>query len=267
MHVQIDELVEIVKIVSTLITLVVLSIQDWRTRELDGRIVYSYLMLSILMFFTSTMISHLPLETLLFYTFFSVVTTSGLFILLYITGLAGDGDVYVATSLGLMFPYITSYKFTLQRIGLLPPCMVVVFYASAFALVLMIANSTWVLIRYRDAVSRIPLKYKFIIPLIGRPVRIREYLRGKYKYYYPLQFFEVRNEGVLVYFKLFTSINSKEVSSLHNLINKGLLSMDDYIWITPGLPFILYLLIGFILMLVFADKPILFIISKIISLK
>ncbi|MEM4005181.1 MAG: prepilin peptidase, partial [Desulfurococcaceae archaeon] len=137
MHVQIDELVEIVKIVSTLITLVVLSIQDWRTRELDGRIVYSYLMLSILMFFTSTMISHLPLETLLFYTFFSVVTTSGLFILLYITGLAGDGDVYVATSLGLMFPYITSYKFTLQRIGLLPPCMVVVFYASAFALVLM----------------------------------------------------------------------------------------------------------------------------------
>lgn len=267
MLVQITELVEIVKIASTLITLTMLSIQDWKTRELDGRIVYTYFLISVILFFISTITTRMSLEMLLFYAGFSITATSGLFIILYSIGLVGDGDVYVATALGLMFPYTTIYHFTPQSIGILPPCMVIVFYASLSALTLMIVNALYILVKHRDIVSRIPAEYRFIVPFIGRPVKIHEYLQGKFKHYFPLQVFEVKDEKVLVNFKLFTSIKSEETLLLRDLINKGLLNTNDYIWVTPGLPFIFYLLIGFIMMLIVADKPILLIASKITSLK
>jgi len=257
-------LLDSVKILSTFITLLVLSIQDWRTRELDARIVYFYLILSILLFFASTIILDAPLYMRLFYAGISLFTTAGLFILLYKTGLIGDGDVYIATALGLMFPYSDTYKLTLQAYGLLPPSMVIIFYASVSALVIMLTNVLQVIMRYRGALERLPQGYRIIVPLLGRPVKIRDYLNGKFKHYYPLQSFELDGEKLTVKFRLVTGVDNAEINDLRNIVERGLLNPDDYIWITPGLPFILYLLIGFILVLLVGDKPLLTLISKVI---
>jgi Archaeal Peptidase A24 C-terminus Type II. len=128
----------------------------------------------------------------------------------------------------------------------------------------MLTNVLLVIMRYKGALEKLPRGYRIIVPLLGRPVKIRDYLNGKFKHYYPLQSFTIDGEKLTVKFRLVTGVNNAEIDDLRSIVERELLNPDDYIWITPGLPFILYLLIGFTLVLLVGDKPLLTLISRVI---
>jgi preflagellin peptidase FlaK len=257
--------VEALKTTVSLIVLLVLSIQDYRTRELDARIVYLYLAFSICISLASFLTVEIPTLLKLFYYIVSLSTTGGLFFILYKSGLIGDGDLYTTVSLGFLFPLPSTYQFTIYNppgSGILPPSIMIVLYGSISVIILMIVNATFVLVKYKFIVARTPLKYAVILPFLGKPVRVSDYVEGKYRHYYPLQYYRVVNGGVVVEYKLVTRVLGEDGKDVSSLLERGFVKPEDYIWVSPGIPFILYLLVGFIMLLILGDYPLIAILTR-----
>lgn len=259
------DLVDLVKVVSTLIALGVLSIQDLKTRELSALLVYAYLFTSIALFAISVIVSDMVLPLLIIYAAFSLMASAGLFTVLFKLGLVGDGDVYVSLALGLTFSYPSLYRFTLSPTGILPPSLVVILYAALTSMALMLVNAIVVFTKYRSLLSALSAKHKVFLPLISKPVKLRDYLSGKLRHYFPIQTFTVSSSGVVVEYKLLTRVDVDEVSKLKQLLDRGLLSPEIYIWVTPGIPFIFHLFLGVVALIVFGDKPLVHLLIKIFS--
>ena len=47
--------------------------------------------------------------------------------------------------------------------------------------------------------------------------------------------------------------DSATILAVLNLVRKGILSENSYIWVTPGIPLIIFILLGFILSIVLGD--------------
>jgi preflagellin peptidase FlaK len=257
--------IEALKITVSIIVLLVLSVQDYRTRELDARVVYMYLAFSICISLASFLTAEIPTLLKLFYYIVSLSTTGGLFFILYKSGLIGDGDLYTAVSLGFLFPLPSTYQFTIYNppsSGILPPSIILVLYGSISVIILTMVNAAFVLVKYRFILARTPLKYAVILPFLGKPVRVLDYVKGKYRHYYPLQYYRVVNGEVVVEYKLVTRVLGEDGKDVLSLLERGFVKPEDYIWVSPGIPFILYLLVGFILLLILGDYPLIAILTR-----
>jgi uncharacterized membrane protein len=244
-----------VKIVVTLVVLSILAVEDYKTRELDARLVYAFLGFSIAALVADLILCALPLWAKLFYVVFSIIPLGGLFGFLYKSGLSGDGDFYIALALGAAFASPEVYTVTLAKWGLIPPALAIVLYSSFVAIVFSLINALMVLAKYKGVLRTLPIKYRFIIPLLGRPIKISDYIGRSYAHYYLLQRFKVEENRLVVEWKLLTRLDNAG-DEVKRLVEEGVLDPSMYIWATPGLPFIVYFLAGFLLLLVLGDYPI-----------
>jgi len=258
------EFIEYVKLLVTFPILLVLSIQDYKSRELDARLVYIYLVVSIVMFVLTSVFSDLVLTLKLFYVFFSIGVVGIVFYTLYRLGLIGDGDVFVAVSLGLMYTYPTTYSATLASRGILPPPIMIILYSTLGAILLIIVNSIYVVLTSYKFVQDLPGVYRILLPLFGKPVKISDYIQGKYKHYIPLQSFELVGGNLVVKYRVLTGIDYDIRSTLKQLVEEKFIDPEGYIWVSPGLPFIVYFFAGFILFLILGDKPLLTLFFKVL---
>ena len=245
--------IDLFKIALSMIILSILGYQDWKTREISDKIVYFYLGCSTILFIASTIVllGNYPPILLLLYIGSSLLATMVLFGILYKFNLIGDGDVYVATSIGLLY----SYPFaTLIGIGLLPPALIIVIYATLIGLLNSVFNAIRVLVKNRKQFRELSLKHKLIVPFLAKPVKIRDYIENRYKHHFPIQVFNILNGRVESKFNILRGINEDTSSNIKDIVEKGLVNPDTYIWITPGIPYVFHLLLGLLLYILLGDK-------------
>lgn len=253
------------KLVISVVMLAILGVQDLKSRELNARFVHIYLFSSATAFIVSTFfVEDIPPIGRLIYSAFSLVTCGGLLALLYKIGLVGNGDVYVSTALGLMFPYPSAYKLTLASAGILPPSLVIMLYASLLGALFAAINAVIVTSRYRAVLSKVPGKIKLVLPFIARPIKLIEYVEGRARHYIPVQAFRVINGRVVSEYSLITNL-SRGPDELKALVSRGVLSPDTYVWLSPGLPFVFYLFIGLVAMAILGDKPVILLLLMLVT--
>lgn len=257
-------LISYMRLFVTIAVLSILSIQDVKNREISSTLVYSYLGFSIVVFIIHSITNDLSFDLKLFYSLVSFASTTGVFLALYFVGLVGDGDVYVSSALGICFTYPDAYTITIVGEGVFPPPLIIILYSTSVSLLLMISYLITNIFKNRDEIRRVPFKYRLILPLVAKAVKIGDYIEGKYKYFYPLEILRIDAENKLsTEFRLFVELREDYRMYLKDLVRKGLIHKDDRIWVTYGLPMILYMYIGFILFVLLGDRPLLILLLRI----
>ncbi len=195
------------------------------------------------------------------YILLSLLVGSGLFTVLYLFGLMGKADVFLITEVTLLFPFIEIYDITWLKAPVkihVPPVMIIVLYSALSSIAFMLFKTVFISIRYWGKLPRdLSLSMKIALVLIGRPMTIREYLNTQN--YYPLVLFEETKQGIIKKYRLTFDVEREDYvehqEKFKELITKGLVSPDEYIWVTYGIPFLVPLLAGFILFLILSDLP------------
>ncbi len=185
-----------------------------------------------------------------------------LMIILYFMDYFGGADIVILSELLVLYPFYGLYEYSIFKhacIIHLPVLIVLLLYATLSLLLIFVARGLYVLIRYYDLLPRkLSFLHRIALSFIGRPVRIRDYL--SMKHYYPLEVFEkTSGGGVKRRFRFSFSISEEyyeHQDRIRKLLEKGLVSADDYIWITYGIPFIVPVFIGFLLVLLLGDYPV-----------
>jgi len=260
-----ESLLVFIKVIISLLFLTVLGFEDLKTRELESKIVYLYLSISLILY-TLTLITSANIIEYLVYTALTLVVTPGVFYILYKYGLVGDGDVYVSLALGLSLHHFTVYNATLVGYGVMPPALVAILYASLTALLWSFTQGLFNILRYRSLLRQLPLKYRAIISFLAKPVKAGEFSENpKYKHYYPLQVFKYTEQGIREYYNLLR-LDDTTRQSVIELVKRGVIPRDHILWITPGLPYVFYMLIGVITLLLIGDKPLYYLLIKLLNI-
>jgi prepilin signal peptidase PulO-like enzyme (type II secretory pathway) len=262
--VELELALSLAEILSSLLFLLVLGLEDLKTRELNSRLVYSYLAIAVVFYVLTLTTSRSLIESLV-YTAFTLLVTPGVFLVLYKYKLTGDGDVYVSLALGLSIFHPLAYKATLVRCGVISPALVSVLYASLTATLYTVIQGIINMVIHREILDQVPAKYRAIVALAARPVRVSDYIENqRYKHYYPVQEFKLSKQGLVVEFHL-GGLNESSKQSLLELVEKGFVPRDQFIWVTQGIPYIFYMFIGLVLLVLIGDKPLYYILVKLIG--
>lgn len=265
MDIDLPWMVDFSKIAVSLVLLLIMGLQDLKTREISNIAVYAYLGSSFLLFVLTLFTNAPPPPLSIIYAILSLVITAGLFTLLYLYGLVGDGDVFVSFALGLMFAYPSVYNATIYSSGIMPPSIAVVFYSALVGILLIIANAIYVFVFHREVLKSIPKPYMLILPFIGKPIKVRDYLEGRVKHHFIVQDFHVKDNELNIEYKFFINVYEDVTKKIRDLLERGMLNPDSYVWVTPGLPFIFHFFIGVLVFVILGDKPIMLLLSLLVS--
>ncbi|MEM4732531.1 MAG: A24 family peptidase C-terminal domain-containing protein [Desulfurococcaceae archaeon] len=253
-----ETLLEAVKVLVSLVFLVVLGYYDMRSRLLPDVLVYTYAGVSTVVFtFTLFNIFRCYSPTVLaIYVLFSTALTTGLLYALYKMGHAGDGDVYVMLSIGLSHSFPSVYRVVLLGYGLLPPGLVILLYACIVQLIVLVYQALVNITKYRSVVKDLKGVYKLIVPLISKPVKIKDYVSSPREHVHPIQCPEVYENEVKWFFRLTSRIDEEDciLKFKDELVNR---MGDMYIWVSPKIPFVFYMMIGFVIFILLGDYAVL----------
>jgi prepilin signal peptidase PulO-like enzyme (type II secretory pathway) len=258
------ELLPLLQVLSSTLFLLVLGAEDLKTRELSSRVVYAYLSTGVVLYVLTLLTARSLLEVLV-YTAFTLAVTPGFFFVLYKYKFTGDGDVYTSLALGLALYHPLAYRATLVKQGVLPPALMVVLYASITAALYSLLHGVLNILRHRDLLAQVPAKYKALLVVTATPVKAGEYAENpKYKYYYPVQVFEVTSQGLEVKFNL-AGLSDTARERVLELVERSIIPRDYVLWVTPGLPYVFYMLLGLVVVVLLGDKPIYHLLAKILG--
>lgn len=242
-------------VVSSITYLGVLGYYDLKSRTVPDLLVYAYLATGLVLYSLNTLYlsSYLSVAILLAYTGFSAILITLVFYLLYRCGYIGDGDVYVSFATGLLLAYPSSYCGLFQRFGILPPGLVVVLYSSMVVVARMSYDALVNIVRYKEHVRKLSGVYRFIVPLLARPVRVVDLRSGSCRFTCLAESFSEENGVLKRSFKLFSKVSGEEDLSgvLRLLETHGV----DYVWVSHLHPFVFYMFLGAILFVIFGDEP------------
>ncbi len=256
-------IVMIVKIIYAFMILGYFSILDIKYRDIPDRLIWSSLGLSILFLLISIPYYIVYVKMLNTIIFLTTILVEGLIvsmlILLYFYDLIGGADVVVISELLLLFPLCDLYGYTVLRyecILHIPPVLIALIYASISFVVIFPVKALITLIKYRRFIPRdLSLSKKIILVFTGTVVPVSRYLGMKH--YYPLTVFNVVDGRVVKGFR--STFNISEDYWIHQerlkkLIDEKLISPDEPIWVTYGIPFIVPLLIGYTILILMGDS-------------
>ncbi len=227
---------------TALFILALLSVYDIKTRNIPNKIAYIGLVLVfILRLLTYYVYGHPLLQYLKFYVFFSSILVAVL-ALTAITGIMGWGDVFSFMLIMIAQP-LPSFA-----VELLPPLLVTVMLFSLSIVLLFIIQSIYNLaFNFKHITSLRYIRYKIVYPLIGRPMKIKDILVSKW--WYPLNLCNRYSVRFNIY------MDPPDVYRLvKEAVKKGCHSMDDYVWVTYGVPGVAIITLSYLLTLVIGDS-------------
>ncbi len=258
------------KIVFIISILLLFSYYDIKYRDIPDKLVWFSLFISIVLFAYSIPYYLGEYGSNLFYayTLLSLILGIGLFLFLRYLDLIGLADLFVVAEVSLLFPLIDIYRvvYVLVKFPLhLPPILPIILYSAVLSIVVGLAKSLYFSFKYYDKIPRdLPLIKKIFLLLVGRPMTIREYLSSKH--FYPLTVYRIVDNKLVVEHRLSFSVEEEEYEEhqkiVQDLIDKKYLSPEDYIWVTYGVPYMVPLLLGFLLFLLVGDTPLIMLFSS-----
>ena len=252
----------IAKICYILIVLTYFSILDIKYRDIPDKHAWASLVGAIILFLLSIPIDlNYGLTMFTIYTLVSMLLGPLLFYGLYKIDMIGGADVIVVAEISLLFPLPSIYKYTLFARELimpihLPPILSILLYANLLIAVIIPFNILYNLVKYKNIYRSLKtgLARKIILLATAKPVKAKDYLILKHRYL--LEEFKVTNEGIERTIRTSFDINEEYTDHqklIRELISNGLLNPDDYIIITYGIPYIVPILLGTLLFMIFGD--------------
>lgn len=253
-----------VSTVTAILFLTYFSYLDLKYREIPDKHIYSFISISIILsmitFTSSLMLLRRSIHIELTYLLLSLTTGPLFSYLLYKHDLFGLADVLVILGISLIFYNDFLYMIVLYNVSIVhvPPIIPLLLYANMIMAVYVPVNMIRNIVLYKDLLppKSIGIFKWSIIVSTGKPMKIKDFL--KKKHVFPLEVFKVNNDIIVRDYRTSFSIEEdyrKNQVLIKELVDKGYLSADDYIWTTYGVPFVVLVLIGFIILLLIGDSP------------
>lgn len=222
----------VLSIIVTIVTLVIASWYDLKYREIPERLWIPAFIVSLVVIvlsgidFLLVAISLIPALILL---------------ILMLLGMIGGADFIAMLLIGITSPYL----------NLLPISFITLFYSALIPSFITIYNAIVNVTMYRTVIKRLNCRprTKFFMLFLGKPMRISEFMRSKF--IYPLTLMRCLNDLEI---ECRTSFNVNEdhrehIKSLAVCLDRGYIRYDDMIMVTPALPHIVFITIGYVLAL------------------
>jgi preflagellin peptidase FlaK len=220
----------------------ILSIHDVRKRELPEKLT----LLSLLIVLTLRILEGLDLNNkailpLKAYMIFDVIIVMALSILAHI-GSLGWGDVIASIIIVLASPYPTCH------VRFLPPILVTIVFYIIIIIIYSLALAIYNITMKKHQIAKLPLKYRLIYMFIAKPIKVKDIINGKLKWWYPLSLCGEYKLTFNIY------LNPDDVyRDVKKAISKGCIKPNDEIWATYGIPAIPLLTASYVLSLLLGD--------------
>jgi len=246
--------IEELKIIVTLAFLLYTSILDIKYREVDWKVWLVFGIISSILTFLEIMIYGFVITDLVRLVI-SVVMALGIGGLAYYLDLFGGADFFALVVLAVMHPWNPLKPLFKLKIEL-PFILTILVNSLIMSLIVPLTNVIRNLMNYK-AISKlsIPMKYKIAYMFLGFPTTIGKYVKMKFSY--PLTVYEISSTGrIKVKCRLTFSIEEEHYEhqeKLKRLVKKGLLRYNDIVWVTQGIPLLVFITLGYIVSLVFGD--------------
>jgi len=249
---------QVVDLAATIVTIVFFGVGsyfDLKTREVDDRVWLMYGPIGL----TLTVVRLLVDPSTLFLTLVSIVITTVVSFGLFYFGLFGGADCKAIICLGLTMPLPpSSFQPVLGYLHPVFPVVVVVtgfICSAAIAVWYALRNlATYFARRERmfDGLQNEGWWRKGMACILGYPTELPK-LRSTF-YLYPMEEVVQGAEGPHRALKLYTNAETDReplVSELSNSLAK--MGYEGMVWVTPGIPMLLFILIGLCLTLILGD--------------
>ncbi len=211
-------------------TLVYASILDVKSRDIPE---ITWLPASVIALVINLMYSNYDF----IHTLFSLVPSAIVLIMAFL-GLMGGADSLALLMVGIAFPKFLVVPISLLTLiySLIPPIILMMYY---FVVNMTINRKLFKVINCTEGKFA-----KYLLPLLGKPVSIEKYLMGKF--IYPLTIPLSNSEFICRTYFGDDEKEEKVRKGIEELVRAGILRSNDKIIVTPALPHILFILIGFI---------------------
>ena len=251
---------EALKACIVVVTLAYTSILDIKTREVEPR-------LWVLPGVAVGLLSLLELPAVLgrvgLVELLASLAGSGIVVLailaMYLAGMMGGGDLFASALILAAHPW----PFLLRDV--MPALLPLFFYASLAAALPSIYFLTLNLLRYRGELARLedcgPL-CKAYLAATSLPVRVSDYLSSR-TWFFPLEMVGENGSRTLRRSFDVEEEPSEHRERLRRLVEAGVLSPSERIWVSYGIPFLVPLLVGYLAYLAVGGEPLLRLIATI----
>jgi len=229
----------IIKTLIAIIGLLAASIQDYKTRIIDNRIWIAMISIGVIV----TVYEILKYGTYIFVAI-GVLPTLILSGILWFLGLYGGADVKALISLSLLLPYP---PFPTRNPVFVSFPLTVFINANILSLSLPVFNlihNSFLLIKKKPIFEGFdePFHRKLIAVIVGRPIESSK--AGKVRFHAIME----KNINGAKKFVFLPEIES--------YIKRRDIFGNNYVWVTPGIPFIVFLTFSLILSLLYGDLTI-----------
>lgn len=251
-------LTALTKVLLCTIALVLASIQDWRTREVSD-------VIWLVMGLCGAAVTALELAVEFSLNSLTILAISAVscFLLgfgLYHLGFFGGADAKCLWCLGVTVPFNPLRSLTVSPLGPENPIFSISIFdnsvlTSAFlALGVLLFNT---INRARGPLftsgEEDSLWKRSIVIALGYKMRVSKFLDKK-DFYFPLEDFTIEEGRIKRRFRLSARcVDYGSYERIRELVGKGIVRSDEEIWVSPAIPLIVNITIGFFVSLLYGD--------------
>ncbi|QKQ99684.1 peptidase A24 [Metallosphaera tengchongensis] len=211
------------------------SVLDLKYREVDPKIWLYYSPLSLFIIFNLQSLN-------LFIYLYSLFAVLAVFFAFYLVGFMGGADLFAIMILSLANAKTSPLFFGhFSKLGMEP--LIVVLFSSA----LIVASGIVNFLTTFKYTAGMGLYSRLILSLTAKRVRMDKFLKSKFLF--PLSVIDENgNESVRIGFSVEEN-DSDWRERYRELVSKGIVSPDRYIWVAWGVPVIPFIFLGYVLSL------------------
>ncbi len=235
----------LVRDIYVLAVILVASYWDLKKREIEPVYWLYASAISVLLSFLGLQVEGITLNYLYVYLVLSGIAIA-LLGTLYMVGYMGGADLYALVFITLSMPV------PLFASSLIPVPLLTVLYSALSSIAVPFYFCFHNLTHNYGVLRRSTYKRKLVLCFLGTPQTVRDYIRGK-GFWFPLT---VPGEEESVRYTFDIEEEPEEHrAKLKSMVDKGLVSENDYVWVTMGLPYVVFILIGYVLSIIIGDYP------------
>jgi len=251
-----ESTLHMIRIATSITCLAYASWSDWRTREVSDYVWIVMVLIGAAILFTEWIFKLIPPETY-YMVAASIASSFAIGFSLFYLDLFGGADAKAIMSLSILFPL--NDKTLLPYLKLMNPILPIstfnnsVLIASLTSIAILVKNIADIIKGcklFEDIEEESPLK-KMLILFSSYRVRAED-LKHK-KFIYPIEEISVESGKIKRKIRVRVGVSGGEerLSHLIKLVDSGILR--GYVWVTPGLPMMIFMLAGLIISILLGD--------------